>query len=238
MANITVTFDIDQTSPATIISTAIIVIAFYLIGIFLHTKIVIVCREEKDLTWKIDIMNSICVMIIFTFKIFIYTITYMVEDLYIYTGKWLCYTSKFIFHFTLLYNGGHSMIISLIKYCIIVHDDQFRHLKDELKRAFFWINIFLPFIQVALQVLLVPDFYLVYGGWEPINKCLGDVKYSKSTWWVMCDFDAPPKVYSLQYIAYVIRKCVCKSQVIFIYMIGFNILDMFFYCRIFATMRR
>ena len=136
----------------------------YVIGLYLHIRIIVASKEEKDLTWKIDVTNSILVILLFGHKILIHSLTYSVQDLHIYSGDWLCYTSKVVIHYTLLYNGGHSMIISMMKYLIIVHDSKFRFHKENLQRAFCYINILHPVLFIAVHLILVPDFYVIYGG--------------------------------------------------------------------------
>ena len=69
------------------------VLCIYLVGVYLHIKVILISKKEQDLTWKIDIANSILLIVLFANKILIQATTYLVEDIYIHTGEWLCYTS-------------------------------------------------------------------------------------------------------------------------------------------------
>ena len=213
-------------------------ICFYGIGLYLHIRIIIASKKEKDLTWKIDVTNSILMIVLFGHIILIHSLTYSVQDLSMYSGDWSCYTSKVVIHYTLLYNGGHSMIISMMKYLIIVHDSKFRMYKEHLKTAFFWINILHPILFIAVHLILVPDFYVVYGGFASINRCLGKSNYNKTKWWSLCDFSVPIENTTTSNAIAFMKEYICKGQVIFIYVIAYNLMDILFYCKTFSYMRR
>ena len=94
---------------ATSVVVGILAICFYVIGMYLHTKIIIICKKEKQVTWKLDITNSISLMVAFTYNILLHFATYMIPDLYLVTGEWFCYASKVIIHYVRIYN-----VVSLI----------------------------------------------------------------------------------------------------------------------------
>ena len=58
MSNTTTIYD-KETNLATDIPVAIIILCAYSIGLFLHTKIILVSKKEKGLMWGIDVTNSI-----------------------------------------------------------------------------------------------------------------------------------------------------------------------------------
>ena len=233
--NVTLNGEDDEASP---IFVGMLMMCIYVIGLYLHIRIIVASKEEKDLTWKIDVTNSILVILLFGHKMLIHSLTYSVQDLHIYSGDWLCYTSKVVIHYTLLYNGGHSMIISMMKYLIIVHDSKFRFHKENLQTAFFYINILHPVLFIAVHLILVPDFYVVYGGFASINRCLGKSNLNKTKWWSLCDFSAPIENTATSNAIAFIKEYICKGQVILIYVIAYNLMDIFFYCKTFAYMRR
>ena len=141
-------------------------------------------------------------------------------------------------HYCLFYTSSFTMVISLLKYLIIVHDDKLRHHKERITTIFFWVNILHPIFQIAIQLLLVPEFYADYGGWTTINKCLGKTNYNRTTFYSMCEFNVAPEHNFIKYTLYLLRSAICKTQVILFYMIGFNLPDAFFYCSIFRHMKR
>ena len=241
MNNSTVTNDISEgNNLASNIIIEILMITFFSIGVVFHIKIINVSKKEKDLTWKIDITNSILITFCFANVILIHTLTHWIDDLHLYSGEWLCYTFKVIIHYSLLFNGGQSAVVSIMKYLILVHDDKFVHRKEELKTAFFWINILHPIFYIILHIILVPDFYVVYGGFSSVNTCLGKTKmdYEKTKWWQLCNFDDELENQSTSYTVFVLKSLVCKTQVILIYVVQYNFLEIFFYTRIFSKMKR
>ena len=115
----------------------LLLLCFYVTGLYLHIRIIIASRKEESLTKNIDVTNSILIVLLFGCIILFHAITYTVQDLHMYSGDWLCYTSKVVIHYNLLYTGGHSLIISTMKYLIIVHDSKFRRYKEKVQTAFF-----------------------------------------------------------------------------------------------------
>ena len=155
----------------------IAVFCFLVVGFLLHSEIISTAKREKDLTWKLDITNSCGVMIHYLQYALMYLITYVIEDLYMYTGGWLCYLSKFLTYYGGLYVQGHSLIIGLLKYVVIVHWKRSREFgKDKIKRIFFWLNMFHPAIMVILHLLIVPNFFWIWDGHSHVDRCLGDPK--------------------------------------------------------------
>ena len=216
----------------------IIVLCLYGVGIFLHVKIIKASQEEKSLTWKIDISHSITVLILHAHFIYIYTITYLTPGLVLFTGEWLCYISEVMLQYSAYYLMGHSMIISMLKYVIVVYDEKIRQVKDEVKRIFFWINIFHPALQIALQIGLNYDYFYESDVFLVINHCLRKSNLTKTTWYSMCEFAKPVQYSSTGYVLYIFRRTICTTQVVLLWTIAFNVFEIFFYCRIFSYMRR
>ena len=106
----------------TSIAVALLVISIYCIGIYLHINIIKISKKEKEATWKMDIANSVVLLMHFGFSIFIHSVTYYGQDLYLFSGVWFCYASKVILHYDIIYTQAHSMVVSILKYSIIVYD--------------------------------------------------------------------------------------------------------------------
>lgn len=221
------------------ISIVIATLCCYAIGSFLHIKIIRVSIEEKDLTWKIDIANSVLTLVYYGFSIFIHSITNMVPDLYTWTGTSFCYFSKVLLHYGLLYIIGHSMMISMLKYYVIVRPGAATDkVKKSLKMKFFWINLLHPLAFISIHLMITPDFYVQYGGFATVNQCLGIVKPTKTKVIQICSFVKPPDEYSLVNFLYVIKRIICIGQAIYMYIVAFNFFDIVFYVAIFQHMKR
>ena len=95
-------------------------ICCYSFGAYLHLRIIKVSRKDKELTWKLDVMNSVIILIMQFNNLSVKILTYGVTDLYLYTGEWFCYASKVIAFYSTTYVVGHSLIISILKYIMIL----------------------------------------------------------------------------------------------------------------------
>ena len=135
----------DLVDIATKISFGVLVSFLYILGVYLHSQIIVTSKKDKEMTWKLDIINSVIISFHYGHVLIMYGVTYLVKDLYSYTGAWFCYTSKFI---TLSGNAlttGHSLIIAVMKYTMIVHYQKVRQFgQDKAKKIFLCINVIYP----------------------------------------------------------------------------------------------
>jgi hypothetical protein len=176
-----------------------------------------------------------------------YAITYIIKDLYTFTGEWFCYTSKAL---TLLGNTqvtGHSFIIAMMKYVIIVHYERVAKFgKHKIKTIFFWINLVYPIYMMVAFTIVNPDFLFVYGSISQANRCLGkseifsnqDTNRTLTRLHNLCEMDAPLRNFSVEYVIHICRTAICWFHVILFYCNFWNLLEVFIYCRIFIFMKR
>ena len=61
---------------------SMILICLYLLGVYFHTKIIKVSIKEKDITWKLDITNSVLLLVSGMHTIFMHIITTFVDNLF------------------------------------------------------------------------------------------------------------------------------------------------------------
>ena len=246
--NSTVNSDIHPILIALLVAAVVI----YFCGVYFHVRIIQVSKKDKDITWKLDIANSIMMLFIYFQAIAMHGITYIITDLYTFTGQWFCYVFKVISTYSNIYVGGHALIISLTKYCIIIHWQKAREWGNEkVAMLYFWVNIMHPVISILIWLCIRPDFFWAYDGMAQIDRCLGDPK----DMWVdnfeklkenrsltklpdLCQMVAPPQQDYIQYIIHMIRICICWLQVGSYYGSATNILEMAVYYQIFSFMRR
>ena len=224
------------------------VICFLVVGCILHSQIFRTARREKDMTWKLDATNSCFVMIHFLQYISMHLVTYVIKDLYMYTGAWICYLSKFLTYYGGLYVQAHSLMIGLLKYFIIVHWKRSQEFgQEKVKTIFFWFNMLHPSCTIILFLIITPDFFLVWDGYSHVDRCLGDPKNN----WVpnsnatqtklhtICiDIVSNPPDNNLDYFVYIFRSSLCWIGVSMTYFILWNIFEVFVYFSIFRFMHR
>ena len=241
----------DEVYPI-LIALMVVAVVIYLWGVYFHLKIIQASRKDKDLTWKVDIANSIIILFHFFQSIFMHTITYIIKDLYLYVGEWFCYLFKVIANYTTLYMYGHALIISLMKYTIIVHWQKAREWgNDKVAMLYFWINIIHPSISILIWLCIRPDFFWAYDGMAQIDRCLGDPK----DMWVdsfekvmenksltklhnLCQMNTTPGQDHTKYIIQIIRTCCCWIQVGYFYGAATNLLEIIVYFQLFVFMHR
>ena len=222
----------------------IVVVCVYIIGVYLHTKIIQISRKEKDMTWELDIFNSTLIIVHYFHCILMNGITYIIDDLHEYTGNWFCYLSRSIALIGNAHTTGHSFIIAMVKYVVIIHYQKFS--KDKVKTLFFWINVFYGTAIFAIFSVAQPQFIFLYDGISQSNRCLGknemisslDNSTSAIKLTDICSISESFERVSFGYIYYIFRKTLCWGNIIFTYLNVWNLLEMFVYCRIFSFMYR
>ena len=238
----------EQSELAINIITSVIFICAYFIGLYFHIQIIRVSKKDKDITWKLDIVNSSLLIAHFTHSILMHGIAYFEPNLYTYTGEWFCYLSKFLTYYGILHIMAHSFIVSTMKYIVIVHWKKARALgHDKVQQIFFWIDLlFYPILMILIHLLSRPDFIWAYDGFAQIDRCLGD---PKNNWGIntnttqtklhsLCYLKAPASTNFIEYTIYVLRSGICWAQVVVIYLVCWNLFEMVIYCQIFSSMRR
>ena len=224
---------------ASVVSIASIITILYVVGLYLHLRIIKISKTTKEMTWKLDITHSMICIFLFTYNVMIHPTTYFVENLYMYTGEWFCYAAKVISQFLLLYLGAHSTIIAALKYVIIVHDEKIRLFKEKIKNAFFLFNISYPIFIILFTVLLIPNYFAIYEGHTHINRCFGSQGRNYTKWYFMCDLiETHHTNSSFDETMNVAKVIICKAQVIIFYATSLNFFDLLLYCRTFAFMRK
>ena len=222
-------------------------IVVYCSGVFLHIKIITISKREKELTWKLDITNSILTIAHFTNTLGIYIITYAVEDLYIFTGKWFCYVLKETRYMGGLSTTGHSLVVSLMKYVHIVHWEKTRAFdKEKVTEIFFWVHLLHPIFTLILHIMVVPDFIWAHDIYKEIDMCLGDPdnhwgldsNSSQTKYHDLCKISGTSDDSNIIYLLNVGRSGLCWIQIMFIYLVGLDIFEAIFYFLIFRFMHR
>jgi hypothetical protein len=238
----------EEELKSTMIFQIVITLCVYLTGVYFHVKVIKISIKDKGMTWKLDLTNSFLLLVHHGHCVIMDIITYLIHDLHTYTGEWFCYTSKVINLYGKAYGEAHSLIISLLKYFIIV---QWKHVRgfgqEKVKQWFFWINIVYPCVMMAIQLIIRPDFLLIHDAFQRTDQCLGD---PNNNWGpnsnrtqikrhTICKTLVEPLLeHYFAYTIYVLRIGICWTQFVFEYLVMWNIFEILAYCRIFAFMRR
>jgi hypothetical protein len=235
-----------ETNRLEIESVVIYIVAFFMfmIGLNFHIKIIVLSKKEKNtITSKLDITNSLVLIVLHQFSLIMHVVTDIVPDLYTYTGEWFCYTWKVLAHYATLYHIGHSLVVCILKYTIIVKWQKVINFREtRVKEICFWINLLHPILGLAIHLMVRPDFIFAFSGISPSNRCLGEEindgtqnnNTSKSHLYKLCDIQEDHDDNWFYHSIFIGRKILCVLQTIGIYLIAWNIFEIFFYYQIFS----
>ena len=232
---------------AYILVLPLMAICVLILGYLFNIKLIKTSLQEKGMTWKLDVTNSCLVLVFYTQSLLMNGITYLVQDIYKYTGSSFCYVSKVLTHYGVLYMSSHTLVIAILKYILIVWWQKSLEIgKEKIKSLFFWINFLHPIFTILLEVLIRPDFFVVYDGYAYSDRCLGDPKNNLNgngnrtltKLHNICKIETPAETNYINYILHLMKVSSCWTQVVFFYMTLWNLLEAVIYCLIFKFMRR
>ena len=215
-----------------------------IVGIFLNIKIIKVSLKEKEITWKLDVSNSVVLIVHFSNLIFTYVFNYGFKNAYWYPGEWFCQLTNVSIYLGVLSISQHSLIISSLKYLIIVHWENVRNYgREKMINMFLWINLMHPWITVMLHLCIRPTFFNDYDEFAQFHRCFGvasNITESRSSIWTFefCDFSQPSSNDYFDYSIYFFRTTFCGLHIVLLYVVTMNILEAVFYIRIFRLFRR
>ena len=223
----------------------IIVILIFTIGAYHQFKKIQICLKEDGVCKKLEITNSIIVTLHLFDCITLYGITYVVKDLYIYTGEWFCFITKIILIIGDAHMMGHSFLIALVKLLVIVHAETDLVRKEKIKDVCFYINCLYGIVVVGILNIARPDYVFVYHN-SMADRCFGRsgvMKLENNTASAanlaqLCDISYSSQQLSFEDLFAFMRKFICWLDVSFIYLNAANVLEGLCYLRIFAYMNR
>ena len=97
----------------------------YFIGLLIQSKTMYVCwKERQGNTWQIHLTYSIAVTIYFSFLIPFSIVSNAFPNLSAHTGQWFCYLAAFILVYGFYIITCNSLLIVIMKYIWIVHDEK------------------------------------------------------------------------------------------------------------------
>ena len=235
----------DGISNSFIASVAILSVLF-IIGLYLQIRIIIVSKNEKGITWKLDIYHSVMMSVYFSFRILFEIFTDLFPSMHVYVGKWFCYVAFFVQIFTGLTMVSHSLVIVIYKYIYINHPNLFSSLGTNNASLFAMVTN--GIIQISLSVSAVvrpnqPKF-------SSVSLCLGRQAQTSSVSnitavemlrkFFLCGLDDHDDnhvgIFSLVLDITNITGCFMTS-IIFIVILT-NVMEILLYHRIFSRMKR
>ena len=223
----------------------LLLVLIYLVGLYLQIKTIMISKQNKDMTWKIDISHSIIMIIYYAFKIVFETIAHGIPKLSLFTGSWFCHLVLFINLYGMASIVGHSLHTSIHKYVFIEHQETVNNFGMEKARQIsLWIYILNPAV-FAVSWMVRPHYRAIVS----VNRCHGlqlqePGKAANETigeiaerlfFCGLRDYDG---YNSVDYFIYVASQVYCFLQTVLILIVVGNIIEIFFYKKIFYYMKR
>ena len=226
------------------ISAIIIQVLLFSIGLPIHLKIISVCWKEKDgKTWYIHLIHSAALIIHFFFSILFHTIAHVLPNLSSLTGEWLCYCILFARINGYCIIAFNSLLVAVMKYTFIVHDEKARLIGEEkLKKLFLIVAFSVPFTSATIASV-TKDI----NGFTDLVSCFGmkeveDEKYD--TWkknlvkFFVCNHGWTDHDIEENYGLYVFQQSLCGIRTGVTMLINTNFPEAFLYFKIFSKMNR
>ena len=216
-------------------------VLLFCVGLVIQVQIISVTYKELVAGWKMTITHSIVTTIHFAFKISFDAVTHFIPFLSQYTGNWICYAASVVIFYSHYSIVAYSLLVSILKYVYIVqHVKTYEWGKDKIQKWFFFTNLVHPLF-LAISNVLSSDYRTQF-----INSCFGQTKeilrqYNTSIWSLIKVLGCPPKNSeqdSSWYAYYVTEQCVCILSATINIFFNSNLLEGFFYYKIFKKMRR
>ena len=209
-------------------------------GLFIHRKTIQVQVEEKHRTWRMHVFHAGMLTVFFGFSISFGAIIRILPSLASYTGSWICYIASFNTFYGYHAVLGHSLWISIEKYIFIVHSLKARAFGEQMvEKIFFLVDLIVPGL-LTTAAMITTD----YQTRSELKNCFdGAIEHyeqqntssSLSDKFIFCDVS----MYSNNHwiVPYVVQL-LCVSRFTINLITGFNMVEGFFYYKIFKTMKR
>ena len=220
---------------------AIVTILVYIIGSYIHIKIIAICNKVKDKTWQLDIANSIALMISFFFIITFETISDQITTLSDYTGISICYFAAFIYTYASYLGAFHSFCIALVKYLHIVQRDWVNAIGERRFKKMFALTYILHPLMLTIPTVMFYDFE----GFPSLIKCFGlqqqlQERYNTSSGNYERMFFCKLSLSEIENesLFYNFKQWFCASKMIWVLVLACNLPEGFLYLKIFKNCRR
>ena len=240
--------DISGRDLLILIVQGVIFCAAFVIGVFLQVKVIAVLKRDQAMTWEINLVHSVVMIFHFGFVSIINAVNYIQISFYhyqLYDDPIFRYLVLSVMFFGISEMGFHSLYISMYKYIFILHREAVIRVGEQRTKTLLLWTYFTGLIAWTLAYIVRPNF-------DPLQNNLGrsvssgtpnttsiqSAIDSFTLSFISCgikDLD-PDNIGNI--VVNILTKVVCTGQVIITYAVSINVLEIFFYLRIFGHMNR
>ena len=240
--------DISGRDLLILIVQGVIFCAAFVIGVFLQVKVIAVLKRDQAMTWEINLVHCVVMIFHFSFVSIINAVNYIQISFYnyqLFDDPLFRYLVLSVMFFGISEMGFHSLYISIYKYIFIVHRETVIRVGEQRTKKLLIRTYFTGLFAWTLAYIVRPNF-------DPLQNNLGgsvssvtpnstSIRSRMDSFtlsFVSCgmkDLD-PEKLGNI--VVNILTKVVCTGQVIITYTVAINVLEIFFYLRIFGHMNR
>ena len=225
------------------ILNAALQVVFYVIGIIINAKIVLISWRTKDnnKSWQLHILYSVSCTLLFAFDIPFWVFALEVPNLSSLIGEWICYLALFLNTLLIHIIFMNSLMVAITKYIFVVHWDKALAYGDERIQ---WI-IFTTSLTVEFWIAVLYTALKKYSDADPVHSCFGIENTSSkiknrfgdiSFFWCTSKNIAPNG--EMGHIYAVILQSLCVFTCIVQHVANSNLPEAFFYYKIYKKMKR
>ena len=226
----------------------VIFCAAFIIGVYLQVKVIAVLKRDQAMTWEINFVHSVVMIFHFSFVSIFNAVNYIQISFYnyqLFDDPLFRYLVLSVMFFGISEMGFHSLYISIYKYIFIIHRETVIRIGEKRTKTLLLWTYFTGLIAWTLAYIVRPNF-------DPLQNNSGSNVSSGTTnttsiqsaidsftlSFVSCGIKdlEPQNVGNI--IVNVLTKVLCTGQVIITYAVSINVLEIFFYLRIFGHMNR
>ena len=220
--------------------------AIFIIGVFLQVKMIAALKHDQAIAWEINLAHSVLMIAIFSSSSILEIINYIQPSLYDNLGKWYCYLILPVILFGFFEMLFHSLYVSIYKYIFIVHSETVTRIgKQTIKRILLW-TYFIILVSWTVSLAIRENFGskkvfqngVSCGVFHAFGTSNMEADGSIIRHLFSCSIDDLEQNKLENIIVNILTKVLCTSQSIINIIIGLNVVEIFFYLRIFRHMNR
>ena len=242
--------DISKQDLLILILECVIFCAIFIIGVFIQVKVIAVVKRDQAMAWEIHFVHSVVMILHFSLVAIVEAVNYTQITLNHYSlfhYPTFRYVVLFVKCFGISEMGFHSLYISIYKYIFILHRETVIRIGDQRTKKLLLWTYFTGLFAWTLSYLVRPNFDPLQNYLEPNVYNASGTANSTSIHSIIDNFTRQALSCGIndlnqEYLGYIVvnilTKVACTGQIIITYAVAINVLEIYFYLRIFRYMNR
>ena len=209
-------------------------------GVYVNWKLYRMVKKENGLVNGVTQIYCLSSIVIGPIVLLFKTSTDFVHPLNEVIGQWYCSFGRLTGYFVFQVIIFHSLVVALMRYCFIVHEERVRQIgKNKTKKFFACLSIFIPVLFVTWRVLENAEL----DGFHFLNRCYGiDHKVflaeASPKTLVFCVFESSQTTSMYDKILRITREATCKFKAVLVLFMGGNFSEAFIYYKTISHIQR